>query len=109
MRIVKATVAVMATAVMFSSFASPAAAFTQRLDDLVSHFLDCKLLLLTDLEAHARECGGGTMPSSFQSLVDPVPGGAAPAVVTTPPKEECSYEEGDEQYWCECKDEQQPA
>lgn len=86
MRIIRTTVAALATAAALSSFASPAAAFTQRFDDLVSHFIDCKILLLTDLEAHARECGGGTMPTTFESLsgrVDGAPPQTTP-VVTTP-------------------------
>ena len=103
MRSVKATVAVMAAAVMFSSLASPAAAFTDRLDDLVSHFIDCKLLLLTDLEAHVRECGGGKKLSpSLYSLSEQAPGGAAPPVVTEPPKQD---EEPCEGFWCHCNQE----
>jgi hypothetical protein len=106
MRFVRSTVAVLATAAALSSFASPAAAFTQRFDDLISHFVDCKILLLTDLEAHVRECGGGKKLSpSLNSLSEQAPGGAAPVVVTTPegPSEpECPYEEGTYKYYCEC-------
>lgn len=107
MRIIRTTVAVLATAAAFSSFASPAAAFTERFDNLLSHFFECKVLLLTDLEAHARECGGGTMPTSFESLsgrVDGAPPQTTP-VVTTPDEEEeeCEEEsEGSYEYWCKC-------
>jgi hypothetical protein len=104
MRIIGTTVAALATAAMLSSLATPASAFTARFDDLVTHFLECKMLLLTDFEAHARECGGGTMPTSFQSLSEKVDGPPAQTiVVSAPAKEECQYGEGDE--GCECKHE----
>jgi hypothetical protein len=106
MRTFKATVAVMATAVIFSSLASPAFAFTERFDNLISHFLDCKLLLLTDLDAHARECGGGKVINTLQSLSEKVENGPVQTVVTQPsgPTEpECPYEEGSWKYYCECR------
>lgn len=90
MRFVRTTVAALATAAALSSFASPAAAFTPRLEELFDHFFECKMLLLTDLDAHVRECGGGTMPTSFESLSERSDGAPPTTVVTDPPKKhEC--------------------
>jgi hypothetical protein len=102
MRIIRTTVAALATAAALSSFASPATAFSPELKELFGHFFECKILLLTDLEAHARECGGGVMPTIFQSLSERVEGGSAP-ITETPPGD--SGDNHDECYDnCECDD-----
>ena len=84
MRIIRTTVAALATATMFLSFAPSAKAFSPELQELFDHFFECKMLLLTDLEAQARECGPGVMPTTFQSLSEKVDGGP-PQTITTPP------------------------
>ena len=98
----RAVVRLLSTAAFVAAMAlsAPGAkAFSPELQELFDHLIDCKLLLLTDLQAHARECGGGTMPTSFQSLSEPVDGPPAPIVDLTPPSsdpeppppEKCEY------------------
>ena len=110
MRNIGATVAVAATAVMFSSLASPAAAFTPQLQELFDHFAECKLLLLTDLQAHVRECGGGKkVVVSLSSLAEKGPDGPPPTVIiqTVDDQEddECEGKEGYARFWCNCHQE----
>jgi hypothetical protein len=106
MRIIGASVAVVATAMVLSSLANPALAFTPRLEQLFNHFAECKLLLLTDLEAHVRECGGGKkVVVSLNSLAEKGPDGPAPVVFSAPvvdEVDECEGKEGYEYYWCHC-------
>ena len=107
MRNIGATVAVAATAVMLSSLASPAVAFTPQLQELFDHFAECKLLLLTDLQAHVRECGGGKkVVVSLSSLAEKGPDGPAPVVFSAPVVEdECAGKSGYDYFRCHCYEE----
>jgi hypothetical protein len=111
MRIIGATVAVVATAMILSSLANPALAFTPRLQSLFDHFAECKLLLLTDLQAHVRECGGGKkLVVSLSSLAEKGPDSPA-TVVFTPPvvdDKDCEGRESFEDHWCRCYEEGPP-
>ena len=113
MRIIGASVAVVATAMILSSLANPALAFTPRLQSLFDHFAECKLLLLTDLQAHVRECGGGKkLVVSLSSLAEKGPAGPAPVVFSAPvvdeEVDECEGKEGYARYWCNCHHEGPP-
>jgi len=80
-RRISAGIAVAAALVLFS--ATPGLAFNARVETQVSRFLQCKILLLTDLQRHVRVCGGGKgpIPPSLNSLSTPVEGAPAPVVV----------------------------
>jgi len=86
------------------SSATGAYAFDERVTDLIEHFVECKILLLTDQEAHAENCLPNTVPPFFGTLApvgsDGPPQQITPAPVDPEPGDEC--EESEE--CCEFKD-----
>ncbi len=75
-----------AAAALLLTSVTPGLAFDVQVEAQLKRFLDCKILLLTDLQAHVRICGGGKgpIPPSTSSLSTPVAGAAPPPVVVAP-------------------------
>lgn len=67
---VKAFAVIAMATTMLTAASGPARAFTPQLQEMFEQFVACKLLLITDPDAHSREClGDGTGPlPPFNSL-----------------------------------------